>query len=241
MDREGFLAEVEELLQAIHVPCTFDTDAHFETRTLEVTVSENTVFVMGSEGWPLDIAVGKEGPYPMSQVADWQEALRLVREQKERSEHNYTLYEKHLLSATETCKTFTRMPVRYVQGHENQRPVMDVYLAEIPHIRLYRLECWNNGYVRVVTQHDENSCSVDRWFSQAKKRRPEPGTYILEAFDGVLREDNIVAALIQEEDVYAKETQVVIHKSSPKWPDMSQKFYQDLMAVETHTYIEFVV
>lgn len=239
MDRTEFLAAVAELLQVEEKVCDFD-DPLFETPYLEVSVNGNTsVTVLGAEGWPLDLVIDGEGKYPDINVSGWQEAFDQIKTQATRSAQYFKQYEGYVLSAMETCKTFTKIPVRYEHGHENQRPILDVYLAEVPNVRLYRLECSNSGYISVATQYDEHRVNVDRWFIRAPK--PAAGTHVVvEVHNGIIHDDETVASLIQTEAT-VKETNVKIHKTAPHWPDLSIPFYRDLMKTEERRFVEFIV
>lgn len=246
MDRAGFIAAVENLLGSKGYPDPTDAEVLIlEDTCLRIEFySENEMGIFNSEGWPCCLAMIGENPkhsMDASTVSTWELAFSTIEFGHERSLARFKQYEAYLLSAIETCKTLIKTQVIYKIGSHHQRPSVEIFLRDVPDIRLCRLEVSSTGYVFVHQPYTDHEDGVNRWFNSASAHLPESGTYIVEAFDGVVRDDRIVAALLQCENVSCKRVDVEIQKSSPNVPDQTVKAYQELMATEHHTFLEFTV
>lgn len=246
MNREGFIAAVENLLGTKGYPDPKDEEVLIlEDKCLRIEFySENEMGIFNSEGWPCCLAMIGENPKHSADaatVSSWEHAYSSVEFGHERSLSRYNDYEAYLLAAIETCKTHTKNPVNYVMGSSDQRPCAEVFLRELPDIRLYRMEVYATGHVVIHQPYTDVEDSVDRWFIRNNGRLESGIVHVLEVFDNKVADDSKVAAMLQIPDLCVSSRELHIKKTSEPEPDWLNDFYVELMAPEHRKFIEFAV
>ena len=230
MLREEFIENVEKLLGIPH-------ELRIKSGTVVFKIDRMCVYLFPDDNASISIASCFD--YPEDE--GYENLFKWVGVALKEANKAYPLLQADLYRAVELCKTLIKMPVRYVESHDNQMPCMDIMLGDTS-TRAARIEVDNCGrnYVTFGREYadEDYGPSVAAWLACEP---PEKEIFVLEVEQGrIIEELPLVGQLLKQEGTtfYVRNLEVVksCPNGIPKLP-----FYTKLFEKEYKTFVEFFV
>lgn len=221
-----------------------DGEYTIQNYCLKVECTEEGFLILGADGYAAYAKVAAEQHDPLADFHfdDWKAALVYVNQAREKSEFEYNEYKSYLNSAHETCKTLIKIPVTYKHGScEYLRPCLDVYAANVPDVRLFRVKITSTGYAEIHQPKLDMEDAVDHWFHSARRAPLEAGVHCVAVNDDVVEDDYFISRVIQCEDAVVRRIDFDVAKSSHNLPTETADLYKNVVAPQHYTFLEFTV